>query len=439
MQHNKQERRGKEMPPQSHGGSGCSVIISIFQQRNTCVPGFLGVLLKRAAIFFVLLLAGVWTSCGNNNNYYGYNSGTTTNSNIKDRLLLDNTVTGQVQLLDIDTTPPTLYSTPVASLVQPQMMYLSPKRAYMLIYDDSSFTLNFFDVSQEAVTNQFSLNYRTESVVLTANGKLAFVALPNNPEYNAPPGVVLSFDLSSQTAGAQIPVPGARRLAISSDNNSLLVFADNSDTVYYVDLTASTYKAVPITGFHNAYTAVFSSDNTTAYVLNCGMECSGATAPSVQPVTISNTAQTLGTAIAVPGATVASLNGTTLYVAGNDLTQPAGSQGVMSAVDLSQGTVTSTQIADGRHNRMAAFNGKLWVGSWNCSTTKCLSVYDTSSHTAKIGATTGNVTAITPAPIKNWVYVMQGGQLYQYDPDTLSEFSPFGIQGQGWDVKLLDQ
>ncbi|HEY3928503.1 MAG TPA: hypothetical protein VGL89_09025 [Candidatus Koribacter sp.] len=393
--------------------------------------------MKRAAILLVLLFAGVWTSCGSKSNN---NNGSSTVSNIKDRLLFDNAENGLLQLLNIDTTPPTAFTSPVGQLVQPKMMYLSPKRAYVLIYDDSSFTLSFFNTAQEAVTNSFSLNYRTESVLLTTDGKMAFVALPNNPEYNAPPGVVLSFDLSSQTAGAQIPIPGARRLAISSDNKSLLVFSDNSDTVYYVDLTASTYSPVPINGFHNAYTGVFDSTNTTAYVLNCGMECSGSTAPSVQPVSISNTAQTLETPIAVPGATVSSLNGSTLYVAGNDLTQPAGSQGVMSAVNLSNGTVTSTTpIADGLHNRIAVYNGKLWVGSWNCTTTQCLSVYDTSSHTAKIGATTGNVTGITPAPEKNWVYVVQGGQLYQYDPASLSEFTPFGIQGQGWDVKLLDQ
>jgi len=436
MQHSKQHDWGKAMPPPRADSSCCSAIISLFQQRNTYVSGFLGVLLKRAAIFFVLLLAGVWTSCGSSSS----SNSNSSVSNIADRLLFDNAENGLVQLLNIDTTPPTLYTSPVASLVQPEMMYISPKRAYVLIYDDSGFTLNFFDSSQEAVTNSFSLNYRTESVVITSDGKMAFAALPNNPEYNAPPGVVLSFDLSSQTAGAQIPVPGARRLAISNDNKSLLVFSDNSNTVYYVDLTASTYSAVAINGFNNAYSAVFSSDNATAYVLNCGMECSGTTAPSIQPVSISNTAQTLGTPIPVPGATVASLNGSTLYVAGNDLTQPAGSQGVMSAVDISSGTVTSTApIADGLHNRIAVYNGKLWVGSWNCTTTNCLSIYDTSSHTAKIGATTGNVTAITPAPVKNWVYVMQGGQLYQYDPNTLSEFNPYGVQGQGWDVKLLDQ
>ena len=391
--------------------------------------------MKRAAIFFaVFAVVSVWSSCGGSSNK------SSTTSGFKDRLLFDNTVSGSANLLNIDTNPPTPDPTPVATLSTPMQMYEAPKRAYVLIYDDATFTLSFFDTAQEAVTNTLSLNYHTEGVVLSSDGKTAYVAIPNNPEFNTPPGVVLTFDLTTGNSGAQIPIPGARRLVISGDDKSLLVFADNDNHVYYVDLTAAAFSPVAIAGFNNPYTAYFSGDNSTAYVLNCGNECSGSTAPSVQPVAISTTAQTLGTPIAVPGATVGSLSGTTLYVAGNDLTQPAGSQGVVSTVDLSAGVLkSSTAIADGLHNRIAVFNSKLWIGSWSCSTNTCLSIFDTSSNTAKIGNTTGNVTGIAPAPVSKTVYVMQGGELYQYDPNSLSSTMPFDIVGQGWDVKLLDQ
>ena len=395
----------------------------------------LGVLLKRAALFFAVLCAAIWTSCGG-----GSSSGTTQVSKIKDRALFDNTESGAVNILNIDTNPPTLYQTTVAAYTEPKQMYEAPNRSFILIYDDSTFTLNYFNSSEETTTTSFSLNYHTDSVVIAADGLHAYAALPNNPELNAPPGVVLTFDLTTGLAGVQIPVAGARRLALSGDGKSLLVFADNDNSVYYIDLTATTITAVSVPGFNHPYTAYFSSDNSTAYVLNCGTECSGTTAPSVQPLAVSTTARTPGTPVPVPGATVGYLNGTTLYVAGNDLTKAPGSQGMVSAVNLSNMTVTnSAAIADGLHKSIVSFDNKLWIGSWNCTTTNCLSIYDTTSNAVTIGSTTGNVTGLTPVTKQNWMYVVQGGELYQYDPTKLTATMPFDIVGQGWDIKLLDQ
>lgn len=399
----------------------------------------LGVLLKRAAILLaILLLAGLWTSCNNNYNY-GYTNNLTL-SQIKDAALFDNTYDGAVNILDIDLSPPQLYQTTLASLTFPEQMLMAPDKSFVLIYDDSAYTLSIYNVSQAMVTGTLNLNYHSDSIVLASDGKHAYAAVPNNPELNAPPGAVLSFDLTTGSSGAQIAVPGARRIALSGDGKSLLVFADNDNNVYYVDLTATTLAPVAIAGFNQPYTAYFASDNTTAYVLNCGTECTGSAPPSVQAVSVTPKTQTLGKSVAVPGATVGILDGTTLYVAGNDLTQASGSQGVFSVVDLSGMAVTNTApISDGLHLHMAFFDNKYWVGSWNCSTTNCLSVYDTSSKKATVGTSVGNVTALTPAPVKNWMYVVEGGQMYQYDPSTLNQKIPYTITGQGWDVKLLNQ
>ncbi len=390
--------------------------------------------MKRAAIFFAVLCAAFWSSCGGSSN-----NSTTQVSHIKDRALFDNSVLGRVNILNIDTTPPQLYVTTVASLSTPQKMYLAPDRSYVLIYDDSSFTLTYFSSAQETTLASLNLNYHTDSVVLSSDGKHAYAAIPQNPEANpTPPGAVLTFDLTTGGAGVQIPVPGGRRVAISGDDKSLLVFADDSDSVWYVDLSATTIKAVEVPGFNRPYTAYFASDNKTAYVLNCGTECSGSAAPSVQPLTVSPTAQTPGTPIPVPGATVGLLNGTTLSVAGNDLTKPSGSQGVFSNVDVSSGAVSGiTSIPDGLHTLMTSFNNTIFIGSSNCSTTNCLALI--ASGKAIIPTTTGNVTAITPAPKKNWVYVMEGGELYQFDPASGSYQMPYDVVGQGWDIKLLDQ
>jgi hypothetical protein len=57
-----------------------------------------------------------------------------------------------------------------------------------------------------------------------------------------------------------------------------------------------------------------------------------------------------------------------------------------------------------------------------------------------IAPTTGNVTSFCPAPAKGFMYVMQGGQLYQFDPNALTAPTvPYDVLGQGWDIKLLDQ
>jgi hypothetical protein len=398
-----------------------------------------GVLLKRAALFFAVLCAGLWTACGGGKN----NSGQV--SNIKDRALFDNNYSGAVNILDIDQNPPQLYGTTVAALTSPKQMLLAPDRSFVLIYDDSAYNLTFFSSSQETTSATLPLNYHSESIVMSADGKHAYAAVPDNPESSAPPGAVLTFDLTTGTSGIQIPVPGARRLALSGDGNTLLVFSDASNSLYYVNLSATTITPVEVPGFNQPYTAYFSSDNKTAYVLNCGLECSGGASPSVQPLAISST-PTPGSAIPVPGATVGLLNGTTLYVAGNDVTKPAGSQGVFSTVNLSSGAVTSVAIPDGLHTLIASYNNAYWLGSTNCTATStasgpanyCMAVVD-SSGKVHVTGTSGNVTAFTPAPKKKWMYVMQGGELYQYDPTTFTSTEPYVIVGVGWDIKLLDQ
>jgi hypothetical protein len=392
------------------------------------------VLLKRAAFFFAVLCAAVWTSCGSSS---GNN---TTVSKIKDRALFDNAENGLVEILNIDTKPVSVFQSAVASLTMPEQMLISPDRKFVLIYDDAAFNLSFFDTVQETVTATMPLNYHADSIVMSADGKHAYAAVPNIPQQSTPPGAVLSFDLTTGSSGALIPVPGARRLAISGDGKTLLVFSDGSNSVNYVNLTGTTFTAVPVAGFNLPYAAYFSSDNVTAYVLNCGTECGSNIAPSVQPLAITSTTQTPGAPLTVPGATVGWLNGTTLYVAGNDLTKAAGQQGTLSTVNVSNMTVTAaTAISDGLHLKIASFDSKLWIGSWNCTTTNCLSIVDPSSNTATIAAAPGNVTAFTPAPVKDWMYVVQGGELYQYDPKTLTSTIPYDIVGQGWDIKLLDQ
>ena len=64
-------------------------------------------------------------------------------------------------------------------------------------------------------------------------------------------------------------------------------------------------------GFDHPVYALFSPDDTKAYVLECGAECGGTTAA----VTVLDlTTMTAGTRIPVPAATVGFLDGTTIFV-----------------------------------------------------------------------------------------------------------------------------
>jgi DNA-binding beta-propeller fold protein YncE len=113
--------------------------------------------------------------------------------------------------------------------------------------------------------------------VYSPDSKTIYVPIPNVNTGNAKPGGVHVISTANGTITGTLPIPGARYVSISPDGKTLLVFASNSDTMYMVNLTASTLSGVAITGFAAPVNAFFSTDSTTAYVLNCGPEC-GSTA-----------------------------------------------------------------------------------------------------------------------------------------------------------------
>ncbi len=106
-------------------------------------------------------------------------------------------------------------------------------------------------------------------------------------------------------------------------------------------------------------------NGTTAYILNCGFECGG-TLPNGSPAPASVAIFDLGSlsitqTVTVDAATMALLNGSTLYVAGTPANNPCPSSqntaatncGTLDVVDLSSMQVTSSAaITDGYHDRM---------------------------------------------------------------------------------------
>jgi DNA-binding beta-propeller fold protein YncE len=201
--------------------------------------------------------------------------------------------------------------------------------------------------------------------------------------------------------------------------------------------------------FDHPVGAAVRADGTTAYILECGLECGGTTA-AVTPLTLSNNLQ--GPSIPVPGATAALRNGNTLYVAGTPpgatcaaLTAPCG---FLSVIDLNTMTLLNTtpiEITDGRHDRIEVTeDGQVFIGSKGCTEVGgrgCLSIVKGAGFNVIIPPDTGDVTGIAPVPNRTAVYVVEGGELRIYDTttDQLLVNHQLNIVGQLVDVKIVDK
>jgi hypothetical protein len=351
----------------------------------------------------------------------------------------------------------------------------------------------------------------TESFVVSPDGSAAYVAVPTAPVIGQSPGVIDVISLNTGTTTAEISCPPINPnppnpppppvcvtkgqgdqgfnppyhfLSIGNTGNRVLGFSQGSSSVanlVAVITPSSVGTANPVVtfvpGFDHPVWAYFNSDDTTAYVVNCGPECGGAQA-SVQ--TLDLTTNTAGAPVPVPAATVAVVSNSTMYLAGTPMpaqTCPSGTQatscGLLTVFDLSSMTVTNTApiiITDGYHNRMAlGANGQLFIGAHTCTeivppvpppagaeVRGCLSIYNTQNvpvgsiqpGAVTIPPTTGDVTGIQPIATRDVVYVVQGqnvqgGTLYVYDTKTdavnaVEEQKLSNLIGDFVDVKTID-
>jgi DNA-binding beta-propeller fold protein YncE len=235
--------------------------------------------------------------------------------------------------------------------------------------------------------------------------------------------------------------------------------ADHQDTLTVID--TATAKTTPATAatligpdpafFSRPVSAVFSSDGSKAYILNCGAECGGMAA-SVTVLDMTKTPPAPTTNIPVAGgASTGLLNGNTLYVAGTPSGTPGLLAGRLSVLDTTAlaPPASSVPISDGFHNHMElGSNNRLFIGaiapcSNDANTPKsgCLSIYDTAAKplTAVVENALGYVTGIAPISGRNIVYVVEGGELKIYDTTT-DALTPTQIDvvGKAVDVKYVD-
>jgi DNA-binding beta-propeller fold protein YncE len=365
----------------------------------------------------------------------------------------------------------------------PGLMAISPDRRTVLAFNsvDGTNNVQVVDTRSQSLTGTIALPGPTTSMVaLSTSG---FVAVPTAPQNNGPsPGAVVAMNLTFGNIAATIAVPNAQTVVASPDGTLLLTFSNDSDVVtivYPLEVNTVNPVTAAVPGFDRPVNAVFTPDGSTAYVLNCGAQCSG-TQASVQILDLTTTPPTAGAQVPVNGATIGFLSGSTLYVAGTGTpngplcasipnARPTAAQycGTLDLVDLTtfqdpyyNNPAIEIAITNGYHNRIdMSINGQLFVGSMNCTTVGnvnnpqgevrgCLSIFDTTipgNAVAVIPPDNGDVTGLQSFTTRDVEYVAEGGNLRVYDTLTDSllinsyiETGTINITGQIIDVKAID-
>ena len=435
--------------------------------------------MRRTSITIAALVATsvALLSCGSYNSSSSSSQGST--SGLKFRAFVSNPLRplstgGTTPLLEIvdalqDKLPGSVVNLQGAN-PNPGIMVLSPNKKFTLVFSASNNVLTAIDNATEALVQSGSgaapsitLPGFSDSVVVGSDNLTAYAAVSTTTVVGQSPGAVEVLNLSTGTISATLPVSGARTIVGSHNGNRILAFGDRADTVTVIAPSLIGTNADPRTvvqdsaAFDHPVWATFSSDDSTAYILNCGLECGGAAA-SVTVFDLNT--NTPGASIPVNAATIGLLSGNTLYVAGTPPGISCGSGtaaticGMVNVIDLNSMTVTgSSVITDGFHYRMElGSNGQIFIGAKNCTNINipasgsnpgevrgCLSIFNTSNSSVVVPPDNGDVTGLQPITNRNVVYVVQQGELRIYDTTTDKLQSvQIDILGQAIDVKLVD-
>lgn len=429
--------------------------------------------MNRAATLLVFLLTAgllVLIACG------GGGSSAPGTSRIKKRVFVTNNFSSFIDIVDADRDLQSPFTIPAGGSaasnigLNPTFMVLSGDKTTTLVFDAGENGVTVVDNAKESETSKLNLSDWTESIALSPDNKTAWAAVRNQvASGQTVPGAVQVLDLANTKIGAVLPIPRVHWIVLNHAGTKLLAFSDLSDTISVIDVATNTITPVASPSFNRPVWAIFSSDDSKAYVLSCGIECGG-TAPANPSLTgagvtvldMTTATPTPGASVPVSGATTGLLNANNLYLAGTVPATPAApATGYVNVVDISTMTATSTTpgvvIGDGYHTLMSlTSNNKLYIGARNCTNNAaipnsgCLSIYDVAAKSAVVPtpncaassgttATCGDVTGIQPITGRNVVYVVQGGELVLYDLNTSALFSnQIDIAGKVGDAKLVD-
>ncbi len=343
-----------------------------------------------------------------------------TTSQLTDRVLVTNEFASIVNIVDADTDRVSTFR--IGGGTNPTLMAVSADKRRTLILASFNNGVSVVDNDAEASLGQILLPGVVESLVAGNDGSRGYAAVRNT-------GVVVVIDTTNGST-TTVAVPAVRRLVLSPSGTRLLAFADDSDSVTVIDTANNAATTVP--GFDRPVNAVFNSDSSIAYILNCGPECGG-TAASVRELAMAT--NTLGASVNVSAATVGLINGGNLYVAGS-----SAGQGRLDVVSIPALTVTTSAIAigDGFHHTMAlGSNNKLFIAGRTC--VNCLTILNTSNNTPVIRPPNGEVNALQPIDDRNIVYVTEGDELVIYDTATdAPQATQINFVGRVVDAKRID-
>lgn len=389
------------------------------------------------------------------------------------------------------------YSVTGFSITQAARIFNYPEQLTGYVLSNASNDITAIDWGKEQTSGTTaSLGAHVSDVFVPQDGAYVLAALEVS-------GVVSVVDRTAQTTaggnGVNYPLalPGAYRVAMNPSHTVMLAMARNSNLLYRV-IRLNTNQAppanavsclpaslplfcmVPVPGtYDRPYTAYFSTDGATVYLLNCGPECGGAASSvstlNVGALRIDNYDTTIspvtGSNIATPGgATVALQDGNTLYVAGQQVStvpNPCTSCSVMggrltSINLLTRAASAPVSISDGTHTKLLlADDNTLWIGSQNCASGErkllninynCLTRYDRTAGTAAVvpavnpatvGATVpypntngdpyyyGSLTGLAWVQYYGKVYTAYGGQVHAFRTSDGSEINNYNISVQG--------
>ncbi len=401
----------------------------------------------------------------------------------------------------------------------PSTIQNMPEELLGAVYSPADGSLTSISYSKEAAqAGASSVNGLSSSIFATRSQRYIFAA--NQAAH--------TLTVVSRTTGTTFPLslPGVYRVSVNPGGSVALAFVENSNYVYYPQqLSAaqtiaysggpSTWPAgtadcepqnqpgwclfqaldpktgLPLT-FNRPVKAVFSADGGTAYVLNCGPECGGTTAPvpgfpataSVSQLPVAPlifplgqqsgslpTQSTLSTVCATAsspsgctlptpgGASNALVDSSMLYVAGQKqmpdgywggnlttVTLPTGSATAMTAT----GPVSISDGAPGALSRMLlADDNTLWIGMTKCTNGErannnlpygCLTMVNTSTNAATLLPYSGDATGIAAVTGLHKIYTAEGGQVYIFSTVDGSSIDNENVTvtGTAYDVAYMD-
>ena len=431
----------------------------------------------------LVLVIGLWASftfvsCS------GYNA-TSSQSNLKQRVLASQSVTATLTFGDLvilngenDTIP---RIPPLSAGNSPGMMVLSPTRNIAAAFDAAGNAIYAINTTTESNIGNVRLGGATSSFVIPSASPLGYAAVPTATINGFPfQGAIQALNFTTSSLTTTIAVANAQTVVSNGNGTQLLVFSADSDAVTvlspivavppvdtscYTNPPNSVCTIVQDARFSRPVNAIISGS--TAYILNCGLQCGGTQPASVAIFDLNSL--TITSTIPVDAATWALLSGSTLYVVGTPPSAPANACtgittaaticGRLDVVDLTSGTVIGTPavITDGYHDKMdLTTNGQIFIGSRDCTNIGninnpsgevrgCLSIYNVATGSVLFPPASGNVDGLQGFTSREIEYVAEGGQLWVYDTTKdivlINDFLPEGnidIVGYVGDVKAID-